>query len=243
MLSEKMLEDAADLAARGIVLSPREVVRLNAFGLRAERGPSASALFHVRRACICHGLALHEPTIGHFVWLTEAGRLLDVDDSETWCYTRAYWLSVADPDRLANPDDRTALRKAIDSFARKRLARMTLRELHACMDYVEHGADADDCEEGPHPRRENGETCDELPAADWCSEIGVVREAQALGLGVSLRDAMHMTHGELRAVVDRAYSRICGDGGKQERLDAVGDYDLVLAEIVKAHETEGATHG
>lgn len=239
MVSQMMLEDAEDLAKRGIVLTPREVVRLNAYGLRAERGTVASALFTVRRACICGDLTFHEPTIGHHLWLAEAERVLDLDDNETSFYTRAYWLATRDSVSLPSVSLPRVLGLAVRAWASKHLRDKTLRELSACMDYVERGADSTAHERGPN-REDSSEDDDWLPAEDWCSEIGVVRDGQALGLGIPLADALRMTHAELRAVVDRAHQRICGDS-KTAKADAVGDYQVVLAEIVKAHE--GSTDG
>lgn len=232
MVSEKMLEDAADLAERGIFLTPSEVVRLNAFGLRVERGPDASRLFRIRRACTLGDIALHEPTIGHYKWLEEVAQIVDLEDEETWCYTRAYFMSVVEPDDLVAPTDRRAVKKAVSNFAKAHLRRVTLRELRACMEYAEHGADASSGEKGPSDvvQTEGGAE----PERDWCSELGVVREAQALGLGISMKDALAMTYAQMRAVVDRAEARICGED-KAAKSDAIGDYNAVLDEIVRAH--------
>lgn len=235
MVSEMMVEDAEDLAKRGIRLSPREVVRLNAYGLRAERGTLATGLFTVRRACICGDITFHEPTIGHHLWLAEAERVFDLDDNETWCYTRAFWLATRDHSDLPSTDLPRVAGAVIREWARVHLHSRTLREITACMDYAERGADPASCEAGPVRETRGDKSADVLPMADWCSEIGVVREGQSLGLGIALADAMRMTHAELRAVVDRAYQRICGDA-KTEKLDAVGDYQVVLAEIVRNHE-------
>lgn len=233
MVSAMMLEDCEDLARRGIIITPCEIVRLNSFGLRAERGTVTSGLFNVRRACICGDICFREPTIGHYQWLAEAERIICLEDGETWCYTRAYWLAHADADELVGLDNRRVVERTIGDWANKHLRDKTLRELRACMDYAERGADALTGERGP--TREVSHADDDAALDDWCSEIGVVREAQSLGLGIPLKDALNMTHAQLRAVVDRAYERICG-ADKTAKADAVGDYNAVLEEIVKAHE-------
>lgn len=234
MVSEMMLEDAEELAKRGILLTPREVVRLNAYGLRAERGTYASALFQIRRCAILGGVAFCEPTIGHHVWMAEVERVVDLGDAETYFAVRALWLATASAESLPSSGDARAVRSAVMEFARGRLSGHTLREVNACMDYAENGADAASGEDGP--RCAPAADADEhLPLPDWCSEIGVVRDGQSLGLGIPLRDALSMTHAHLRAVVDRAYDRLCGDGGKESRQEAVGDYYRILDEIVEAH--------
>lgn len=233
-----MLEDAEDLAKRGVQLSPREVVRLNAFGLRAERGTVSTALFSIRRACICHDMVLHEPTIGHHVWLAEAERVLDLADGETWCYTRAYWLSHINAADLAPVGLPRVLEAVVKDWARRHLADLTLRELRAAMAYAENGATDTDGEDGP---RGSTETDAAAPAVgdDWCSELAVVHEAQSMGLGIKLADAMTMTRAQLRAVIDRAL-RVQGImDSKTARLDAVGDYQRVLAEIMEEHGIKG----
>lgn len=237
MVSEMMLEDVADLAKRGVQLSPREVVRLNAFGLRAERGTVSTALFSIRRACICHDMVFYEPTIGHHVWLAEAERVLDLEDNEMWCYVRAFWLATARAENLPAVGLPHVCALTIRAWADAHLRDVTLRELSAAMDYAEKGADAESGEAGPTSALRGEDEI--MPADDWCSEVGVVRESQSLGLGIPLEDALGMTHAQLRAVVDRALVARGGVDGKTARLDAVGDYQRVLEEIANAHGVKG----
>lgn len=236
MTSQMMLEDAEDLAKRGITLTPREVVRLNALGLKVERGPRTTAYFSVRRVCICGDITLHEPTIGHYAWLDRADNIVDTGDVQTWFVLRAYWLSVLDPDDLVKLDDARAVERTVLDFGNGALRGHTVREIRAAMDYVENGANEADGERGPKRERKDDED-NSIDMTDWCTEIGIVHKAQALGLGIALKDALSMTPAQLRSVIDQAERRISGDT-RGAYDDAVGDYQLVLDEIVARHEAE-----
>lgn len=241
MVSQKMIDDAEELAERGIRLTPREIVRLNALGLRCERGTMSSSLHAIRRCAICGDLAFGEPTIGHAVWLDEAARAYDMSDPVTWFTVRALWMSTVRHTDLPEWRNAEAFFSAVKEFG-KRLATHTLREVAACLDYAEHGALPEDGEAGP--KRQRGDVPPALgeavPDENWSGEIGVVREAQYLGLGISLSDAMGMTHAQLRRVVDSAYDRLGAKASEDRVNTAVGDYELVLEEITKAHEGDGA---
>lgn len=234
MVSEMMLEDAEDLAKRGIALTPREIVRLNALGIKAERSPSQTNIFTLPRCCIIGDIVFREPTIGHEIWLDEMSALYDVEDGLTSFAVTALCYSTEDADDLPRPADGPALSAAVRAFIKDRLARYTIRQIAAAVRYVRDGIEQTDGELGPDSKAEDpGETDQDCA---FSSALGVVHEGQSLGLGITLADARRMTRPALRSVIARAYLVKGVDVTKGDRETAMGDYNVVLDEIIKKHE-------
>ena len=81
----------------GIVLSPSDVIRLNALGLKVEKGyRPTNDLFTLPRVAVVNGITFYEPTIGHEVWIDDASRIVDYDDVSTRTAIVAYALSFKD---------------------------------------------------------------------------------------------------------------------------------------------------
>ena len=69
MTSAMARDDIEALKDDGIDLSVDEIVRINAFGLRAERGAESAELYNLPRTAILGDVVFHEPTIGSDIWL------------------------------------------------------------------------------------------------------------------------------------------------------------------------------
>lgn len=67
--------------------------------------------------------------------------------------------------------------------------------------------------------------------ADTSLALGVVREGQALGLGISLADAKKMTRSALQDVVMRAYKLREIDVSSAVKQECIGDYLATLQSI------------
>lgn len=52
MISKMAMEDIDSLAAEGINLTPQEIIRLNAFGLKVEKGTDAAEQFALPRVAL-----------------------------------------------------------------------------------------------------------------------------------------------------------------------------------------------
>ena len=69
MTSAMARDDIEALKDDGIDLTVDEIVRINAFGLRVERGAESAELYNLPRASILGDVVFHEPTIGSDIWL------------------------------------------------------------------------------------------------------------------------------------------------------------------------------
>jgi len=89
MVSEMAMEDVEQLESEGIKLTPREVIRLNAYGVRAQKNSDLAELSHLPRAAVLNGIGFSEPTIGADIWLHEVARVMDLEDFQTFAIVRA----------------------------------------------------------------------------------------------------------------------------------------------------------
>lgn len=69
MVSQMAKDDIDSLRDEGLDLTVDEIVRINAFGLRVERGAESAELYNLPRAAILGDVVFHEPTIGSDIWL------------------------------------------------------------------------------------------------------------------------------------------------------------------------------
>ena len=147
MLSGMFMADYRKMAARGVALSPADVVRLNALALKVRLSSLAAHDVHMPRVAFLprdsrwrEPIALREPTMAHELWLEEASRWLDVDRTANWLFLHAYALSrpaSALPDAFSPK----AVVRAVFRFASRRLVRFTGRQLSAAVDYALYGSD------------------------------------------------------------------------------------------------------
>ena len=94
MISEMAMEDIEALRADGIEVTPRDVVRLNALGLKVERAERASSDFAMPRVAFLGRMPLREPTIAAELWFDETGHVFDHEDGDTILLLRAFSMSV-----------------------------------------------------------------------------------------------------------------------------------------------------
>ena len=241
MLSEMAAEDCAELERAGAKLSPAEVVRLNALGVRSQRSPDAVSFDALPRcAWLGDDLMFREPTIGHEMWMTNADRIFDRGDELTGFMIRA--LALATPlDDLPDWSSLKEMRDALEEFAVEKLAKYTVRQVTCCVMWCMFGSDwaADE-----RAASRDDDECDDGHDDELTSpSVGVIRDGMALGLGISLHDAMHMTRSGLHAVVMRAYKLKGVDVSKSVYDRAIGDYYATLDEIKRNHAKEMEKHG
>ena len=151
-------------------------------------------------------------------------------------------LALATPlDDLPDWSSLKEMRDALEKFAVEKLAKYTVRQVTCCVMWCMFGSDwavderaasrdDDECDDGHD---------DELTSPS----VGVIRDGMALGLGISLHDAMHMTRSGLHAVVMRAYKLKGVDVSKSVYDRAIGDYYATLDEIKRSHAKEMEKHG
>lgn len=231
MVSEMAVEDIEELAAQGITLSVREIVRLNALGCRCQLNQDSSSFFALPRCAFIGDLCFREPALGHEMWLDEVSRRFDLADGVTSFVLRAYALS-RDVDELPRWHLTVAVRAALWTFARA-IRRLTSRQVLNCLDWVTYGNDDGRGEMPVDPP--GGEDLPDGRQCQFSAAAGVIREGQSIGLGISVDDARRMTRSELQEIIQRAYKvrGIDVDRGIRERC--IGEYYATLESIKRDH--------
>ena len=227
MISKMAMADIEALRADGIDVPPREVVRLNALGLRVERGPESADLF--------------APSLGAEMWLRQALDAFDGDDEQTYFTLRV--LSCVVPWReLPDPAGQNAVRKAIKTTL-KRLSDATIRQLDNALEWC-IGGNLPETGEKPPPRPAAADSsaadAEDMPER-YSPEFGLFYRGMAVRIGTAA-DMKDMTMSAMLAVCDRAETIAAtstlggGHDRKAEKNTATGDYYRAL-DAVRAQET------
>lgn len=229
MVSEMAMEDVEALCADGIEVPPREVVRLNALGLRVENAAHAPYLHAIPRAAELCGVLFREPTIGAEVWLARAMSVC-VMDLDTLRMLRA--LETATPlADLPEPESGEAMRNALETL-KKRLADATVRQLDDVITWVVRGADHREEEFAPERPGKDGKT-DEDGDNDFVPlAAGVLYNGVLLRLG-TVEQLRKMRPGELMELTLQAqFLKFGQQAMKSRHAEALGNY-LVARDAVK----------
>ena len=231
MVSEMAMEDVEAFRSNGIEVPPREVVRLNALGLRVENAAHAPYLHSIPRAAELCGVLFREPTIGAEMWLARAMSVCAMD-LDTLRMLRA--LETATPlDELPEPECGEAMRGALEAL-KKRLAGATVRQLDDVISWVVRGADhraeefasADACDQAGAETDDDGDF-DFVPLA-----AGVLYNGVLLHLGTP-GELRRMRTGELMDLTLQAqFMKFGQQTMKTRHAEALGNY-LVARDAVR----------
>lgn len=236
MVSNAAMEEAERLAAAGTPLTPREVVRLNALGLRMERGQSESLSCALPRVVFLGDVAFREPTLGHEMWLDDARRYADFTDVDTSLAMHALAYTVTNPDDLPKLDKEaifTAMRRL-----QNKLRVYTPRQISAACRWVSEGRDARSFEYAPLRKGKDDEPMDE----SFSVAVGVLLDGLAIATGLSVGDARRMTRAQLYRLEDDAMKLRGRDIGDAATEEARGDFYATLDEL-EARAKERAENG
>ena len=243
MISAMAMRDIDALRADGIDVSPRDIVRLNALGLRVERSARAAEFVAVPRLAFLGDISFREPMIGDEEWLSIVGLSYNLDDPETETLVLAACLSTR-PELLPDPRDRKAVGNLLKRFRRGPVRQYTRAQLSAALEYAMYGNDATSGESAPPREGKPRKSEDERePMPLWA---GVLRDGVALKLG-TLKDLKYLTTSQLYALVQ--YTIECKHGGKlgeAAKSTPLGDYLRTREAIRDAGEKknmEGESNG
>lgn len=176
-------------------------------------------------------IVFREPTIEQEIWFENAARIFNTDDDTTLFITRAFSLRMGE--ELPDWNKPKKVKKLIQQFVEKDLKGFTARQILSSVNYCIYGSDVS-IDEFPYSDLKPTEE-DIEKAAEMSSVIGVVHEAQAMKLGISLDDMKSMTKSELQSVIDRALEREGVDVRKNNRNATVADYYKTLEHIKKKY--------
>lgn len=239
MIAEAARYAFEELKKEGLVPTPEDAIRINAFALRSEEATAKKAgrsqYLLPRVAVIGDRLTLRQPTVGHEIWIDAVLRFVKPDDHETRFAINCYALSMPQ-DELPSAFDVEAVSAATKEFCSK-FADVTREVLFAALTYVRFGADARDGEAYP-----NSATDVYTVSPDECVAIGVLRNGIAILSGLSLADMKEMTTRELQDAIDVSLAMRGRPIQKEEEVVAVGQFNDVVAEIADRlrREKDGA---
>lgn len=238
MVSEMAESDIEEMQEAGLRPTARDIVRLNALGLKCACSEDAATLYELPRVAYLGDLALREPALGHFAWIDAALRHCDQGDFTTVLIVEAFALSRGLAE-LPNADDRRAVSAAINAFAKGPLSRFTPAQIRCAVWYARFGADATAAEfPAPPPRQKPLEDDAALSVG-----AGVLYETLSVGLGLSVRDAAGLTLSKARALNAAALARLGVETQKRMRPLRLGEYYTTRDEIRARLEAERAAEG
>lgn len=229
------MEDIEDLASQGIVLTPREIVRLNSLGVKAEHNADSYSFYALPR-CVFFGsdIVLREPTIGHEIWYDMVSRAFNIEDETTDFCLRAFMMSM-DSEELPKWDKLKELTNALKDFMSKKLSGYTLRQIMCAVDYCMYGND-DTFGENPPVQVDNSNT--EGIDENTSIAVGIIRDTQALSLGIPLKDIYKMTRSSLQQIIQKVYQEKGIDIQKSIKDKVIGEYYCTLDTIKDNHSKE-----
>ena len=238
MVSLLAIEDIARLRADGVDVPPREVIRLNALGLKVEHGTESADVAAAPRVAFLSGVVFSEPTLGAEMWLRATADAFNADDEETYFTLRVVscvvpWRELPEPTNL-----RAVEKTAKDTLDRLRGA--TYRQVLNALDWVIYGA-VPELGEKPPPREADeaagGDEQDELPER-YSPEYGLFYRGMALRIG-SAEDLKDLTYSAMLRICEQAERLETAPGvssadRKAEHNKFVGDYARALEAVIAA---------
>lgn len=243
MISETAMQTLDDMIAKGLKPTPRDIVRLNAVGLKLEAASAKSVKDSTyllpRVAALSDAISFRQPTIGHEIWLEKVFRFVRDGDYYTVLALNAFALSRP-ADELPDPDAPAAVQDAAAS-ALEILKPFTRDQIYAAIKYVKYGCDHTIDERYATPK-DNDAPPDDDDSPDWseCIALGVLNEGRAMLWGMSEADMKRMTTHELNDVIERAkiYHKMSRSDGEDKWQ---GRYYATVDEITERLEAERKT--
>lgn len=233
MVSKMAIGDIEALKDDGIELTPEEIVRLNAFGLKVERNFDSSEYFVLPRVALIGDVVLHEPTIGSEIWIEQVGKVFDMEDPYTFIQLRAFSLAVPSKE-LPNPYDKELVRETTTNFFKERLGDFTVNQINNALEYAILGNNERDFEQKAKIAKEKEKADDK--SDEFCYEAGLLRQGIVYGIG-NADEIRDMTVSEVRLYVEfELHKRFGSEKVKSEHSSKLGEYFAVLDEIRENHK-------
>lgn len=245
MISETAIESLEDLRAAGLKPTDRDVIRLNALGLKLEATIKKNAMHAIdylpRVAQISPSLAFRQPTIGHEIWTDKVSRFINRADRQTVLAVQAFALSRP-ASALPDGDSPLAVQRAIEDFAAD-CVDITREQLDAALDYVVYGANPSS---GEYPAAgESEREPDGSEREDWkrCVSAGFLYDRKVILTGFTVEELEGMTREQIDDVYIRALEYSDRLKSYDDRVsDIRADYYATVAEI-RERLTKEQTNG
>ena len=139
MISPTAISDIRAAISSGVPLTPEDIIRLNALGLRHDYSKDGAEMRIMPRLAWLGDVAFREPTIGHEIWMMDAASVFNLEHAETRIKVRAFCLATQPLLLPAMTEGRDELKRKVSEFCRKRLKSYTLGQVAAALVFAEHG--------------------------------------------------------------------------------------------------------
>lgn len=232
MVSNLAMSDIEALEARGVSLTPQEIIRLNALALRATHSATASDITACPRIGWAGDVPIHEPTIAADIWVdTYAARWFEGDEFASAllfaCANATVGGFFTRPELMTAAGTRNAMREW------KTTLNATADQLRAALEYAMTGNDPTEGETAEKKKTAEEEKPQD-PSTASCL-LSQVDYAIAASLGIPIADIMLLTGTRLISILrwwrsnkgERSYDR--------SSVQAHADYARTLAAIIAAH--------
>ena len=249
-------KDYRQMKAQGVEFTPEDIVLLNALAVKVRLSRNAARTTHLPRlaflpkrrsgvlAAFRREIVLREPTIAHEMWLEQAQQYITIDCDRT--FDLIYGYALAHPaEKLPDIFDPKHLIRTVFTWCAKHLAHLTREQLSAAVDYVLFGADWTACEHCSLGRLDDCKI--ESPnhpitqSSNPSPTIGLLTEARAIRLPITLDDAKRMTASELDEAITRCFANDHKLDFDAEHHRAMGEYVRARNAIRKRSEAAGKT--
>ena len=224
MTSRLAKETVSKWKAEGLDPTFEDIIRINALGLKVERGDSAYEFGAVPRMAFLGEYVFHEPTVAKRIWLDEALQLVKRDYLNQLCLT-AYALHTPAKE-LPQLYDVREIEKAMEGFRDEILLKFTETQIMTCIEYVlkgddpTAGEDYTEQEEQDDPNDPNDPT--ELPPEMASVAKQALLHALSYGIDPAVQDYVTLPHLERITALAALHSGV--DVLKDEHAQAVGAF-------------------
>lgn len=244
MIADLFKKDYRQMTAQGVTFTPEDIVLLNALAVKVRLSRNAARTTHLPRlaflpkrrsgvltAFFGREIVLREPTIAHELWLEQAQRYIAIDCDRT--FDLLYGYALAHPaEKLPDAFDPKRLIRKVFTWCARHLAHLTSEQLSAAVNYCLFGADWTACERVKSEElrvksEEDSTTLNSQLSTHNSPTIGLLTEARALRLPISLDDAKRMTASELDEAITRCLA-------KDHKIDYAAEHNRAMGEYVRA---------
>ncbi|MBR2714537.1 MAG: hypothetical protein IKB76_07160 [Kiritimatiellae bacterium] len=245
MIADLFRKDYRQMTAQGVKFTPEDIVLLNALAIKVRLTQNTARTAHLPRLAFLPKMraglltafqkevVLREPTIAHEMWLEQATRYIKMDCDRAFDLLHGY--ALAHPaEKLPDVFDPKRLIRKVFTWCARHLAHLTREQLSSAVDYCLFGADWTAGERGPaQSTKHQSPSTGEGVASPT---IGLLTEARALRLPISLDDAKRMTASELDEAITRCLAKDHKIDYDAERHHAMGEYVRARNAIRKRSE-------
>ena len=252
MIADLFRKDYRQMTAQGVKFTPEDIVLLTALAIKVRLTQNTARTAHLPRLAFLPKMraglltafqkevVLREPTIAHEMWLEQATRYIKMDCDRAFDLLHGY--ALAHPaEKLPGVFNPKRLIRKVFTWCARHLAHLTREQLSAAVDYCLFGADWTACERVKSEElgvksEEDSTTLNSQLSTHNSPTIGLLTEARALRLPISLDDAKRMTASELDEAITRCLAKDHKIDYDAERHHAMGEYVRARNAIRKRSE-------